>query len=299
MSNTFDDILIHPLTKKQLAVFLNQPRHALLISGPAGSGKTLIATELSARLLSDSREVSKNPYFFFIAKAEDKSEISIDEVRQLIRDLGLRVPGNNSEKPAINRIAVIENAHFLSHEAQNAVLKLLEEPPAGTLIILTALSAYDLLPTVASRVQKINLVPISLPASLAFFDGRFPAAKIKTEWRLSQGMPGLMNALLTADQAHPLKIAVDKAKKLLAQTPYERIIFVREIAKNKQDLIVFIDALSKVLGALHDSAVRKGNRLSADKILRARQLVQHNRQSLEANANARLVGLSLAVNIPL
>lgn len=299
MSGPFDEMLIHPLSKKQLVVFINQPKHALLISGPAGSGKTFVATKLATELLVSTTSVNNHPYFFFISKADDKSEISINEIRQLINKLSLRVVGDKLAARPINRVALIENAHYLSREAQNAVLKLLEEPPEGTLIILTAVSEEDVLPTVASRAQKINLIPVDLHQSLKYFGPEYPTSKIETEWQLSQGTAGLLSALLKAEETHPLKEAVKQAKDFLKQSSYERLIFIQRLAKNKDGFIIFLDALSKVLAALQQATIQKGSAANTNKILVSRRQVIQAHQLLQGNANSRLIGLSLAVNIPL
>jgi hypothetical protein len=117
-------------------------------------------------------------------------------------------------------VALLQDAQYLSAEAQNALLKLLEEPPAGTLLILTAVSEDDLLTTVASSAQKIKVINPGLPESLKFFDGYQPP-KVEAAWWLSQGGAGLLNALLLEDNDHPLKLAVDQAKQFLSQSPYK------------------------------------------------------------------------------
>jgi DNA polymerase-3 subunit delta' len=67
--------------------------------------------------------------------------------------LSLKVPG----KHQTDRVAIIIDAHTMTTEAQNALLKTLEEPPARTVLLLTARSEQSLLPTVRSRVRRVGL----------------------------------------------------------------------------------------------------------------------------------------------
>jgi hypothetical protein len=297
MSGYFDNLLLHKTTKGQLAAFVRQPGNSLLITGPASSGKKAVAKQLSAVLLRTGAEkISNHPYFALIEKPADKSEISIDAVRRLIKSVELKAPAAGGNQ--LNRVALLQDAQFLSAEAQNALLKLLEEPPAGTLLILTAVSEEDLLPTVASRTQKIKVINPGLPESLNFFDKHKPP-KVQAAWWLSQGGAGLLTALLLEDNNHPLKLAVDQAKQFLSQSPYKRLIFLQAMAKDKASFNLFLDALSRVLGALHADNLKKNNQPLATKILRSRQAVEQAIKQSESNANTRLMSLALGLNIPL
>ena len=59
------------------------------------------------------------------------------------------------------RVVIISDAHALNPEAGNSLLKVLEEPPDRTILVLTAYHLHDLLPTIASRCQHIRFNPIS------------------------------------------------------------------------------------------------------------------------------------------
>jgi DNA polymerase-3 subunit delta' len=119
-------------------------------------------------------------------------------------------------------------------EAQNALLKLLEEPPGHSLLILAAASEQSLLPTIRSRSQNLILTRPSGQAIEEYFtDLGYSEKDIKQAYSISGGLTGLMVALL-ADQEHPLKLATEWARKLLSQSAYERLLSVDELAKNKQ-----------------------------------------------------------------
>jgi hypothetical protein len=293
-NDIFSELLINPKTKTQLNSFINNPAHALLITGPSGSGRQTLSRALSAHLLSIKPDrLSSHPYFFFISKPEDKTDIPIESIRQLINKVSLKVADQIDEKTSINRIALIDDAQNLSTEAQNAVLKLLEEPPAKTLLILTADSDDAVLPTVASRAQKIRVVPVDLSQTLNYFESKYSKDKISSAWRLGQGSAGLITALLSDDTEHPLKLGVDMAKEFISKDTYNRVIYLQALAKDKAEFYIFLEALARVLAALH--AANPDSR----KFLSSRQKLQEIIKGCEANANTRLSALALAIDIPL
>lgn len=289
-----DNLLLHPSTRIQLENFAGRPAGSMLLVGPPGSGKTTLALSLIAELLETDREtISNYPYFLHVRKPESKSEIPIDDIRRLISGLRLTVPDQRSKK--VNRAVFIEDAHFLSGEAQNALLKLLEEPPLATVFILSVISEDKVLPTVASRAQKVSVLMPSYNDSRKFYPGISPQ-RLETNWRLSGGAPGLLAALLSED-SHPLKAAVEKAKQFLAQDQYHRLIFLKQFS-NKESFGMFLEGLSRVLAALQTESIRKGVRNQA-KLLEARKLLETLTDYHDSNVSIRLVGLMLASELTL
>ncbi len=119
--------------------------HALLFIGPEGTGKHETALAVASQLLKSER--STHPDLFVMEKPD--SSIKIAEVRRLKEWLTL--------KPymADCRVAVIAEAHMMTLEAANALLKLLEEPSPNIFLILTA-SQETLPATVVSRCQILK-----------------------------------------------------------------------------------------------------------------------------------------------
>lgn len=224
------EALFHPVTKQQLADFAAAPSHALLLAGPAGSGKRTLATSLSETILElPAHSLADYPYKMIIT-SEDGKAIGIEAVRELEHFLSLKVPG----RAAHNRAVIIEDAHLLSTEAQNALLKILEEPPGGTLVVLTATSEQALLPTIRSRAQAIPVKRPERAATEAYFQARgFDDKAIKQAYAISGGLTGLMQALLDQTE-HPLLLATQRARQLLSQSAYERLLAVDELSKQRQ-----------------------------------------------------------------
>lgn len=284
--------LMSGATARRVSKFVKKPAHAILITGQAGAGKFTIAKHLAAKLLgfNNLAQLEQYPYYYAVKRDEGKQDISIDAVRELLTKLKLYTPGTS----AIRRLVIIEDAHYLSRQAQNSLLKTLEEAPEDTVIILTSPTESEILPTIISRSQKLPLQPISLKAAADYWGQ--DEDKIRPNWLLSRGGAGLLRALMEDDSTHPLKRAVEDFKLILSQGYYERLKTLDKFEKNRQELELLLDAGSRILAVLHKDAVRKNN-LRAKKQLQSRKLLLKTTKELRAGTSPRLIILNLALHL--
>jgi replication-associated recombination protein RarA len=292
MENSLDNLLLNKRTKTQLLEYISSPTSSLLITGVTGSGKSTVAHSLSAGLLR-AGNLDSYPYFFKLSRPKNKKDIPIENVREVIGALKLKIPG----KQATKRVVFIEDAHYLSIPAQNAILKVLEEPSQDTVFILSATSIRSVLPTIASRARQLNIEPVGLDEISKSLDGKYSQAQLNSAWRLSGGAVGLLFALLSEEQQHPLLPAVENAKSFLRSSKYERLLLVDRLSKDKEEFFFFLEALSRTLSALHRSAVKNKRQLQAKALLADRRTLQKITESTENNANNRLAALNLAINL--
>ena len=141
--------------------------HALLLHGRAGFGKRQFATAFGRLMLCEARgspdvacgacraclllEAGSHPDFALVAPLEEGKALGIDQVRELGDYFALRPHYGTS------KIAILEAADSMNRPAANALLKLLEEPPLGALIMLVVDRPSQLLPTIRSRCQQFAL----------------------------------------------------------------------------------------------------------------------------------------------
>lgn len=288
----FDGILINPRTGARLENYLAAPGQALLLCGPAGSGKKKIARVVAARLLEIPPEkVDEHAYFLVYGLPPDKKEIPIDSARDIIKKLRLQVPGSKN----IRRIVLIEDAHLLSQEAQNALLKALEEPAPATVFIMTAISKNGLLATISSRMAAVSVDPVDLGTARQYFNQN--DKEVQSAWALSQGAAGLLEEILSGEGSE-LKEGVDRAKNLLAKTPYERLLELDSI-KDKAELARALDGLARVIRALTRASASRGDANRTKKLTSALQVVIDAQTGLAANVLPRLAVLKLILSLPL
>lgn len=294
MSIDLEDLLLHQKTRKAINNFLLKPSHGLQIIGEYGSGKGTLAKALTAKLLDIAPSALESyPYFTHLYRGDAEREISVDTVRELIKNLGLKTVGSNQ----IRRVVFIENANYMSHEAQTSILKILEEPTPDTIFILSAPSERSILPTISSRVQSVWVNPISLDDARTYFSVNSSDDNVRQAWQLSGGGVGLLSALLSDTEPHALKEAVMRVKSLLNKTPYERLLVLDSLTKDKIQLLTLIDALNRVVTSLHHNAVRTNNRSMQTRLLKCRHLISEVQINLASNANHRLAMMHLAVNL--
>ena len=146
--------------------------HALMFVGPDGIGKRLFARTLAQTFLCERRdaetfapcgacpachqvESGTHPDVLSVQKPEEKHELSIDAIRKLNHDLGLRPMRGRG------RVAIVDDADDLSEEAANAFLKSLEEPPEGSMMILVGTSTELQLDTILSRCRVVRFEPLA------------------------------------------------------------------------------------------------------------------------------------------
>lgn len=279
-----DDLVLHGATRTQLEALVRTPPQAILLAGPDGAGKTTVATALAASLLElRSQDLASYPYF--LAIRPEGASISIEAIRSLQKFLQLKSTGSNT----LRRAVIIESSHALTAEAQNAYLKLLEEPPADTVMILTATTPRALLQTILSRLQVVTVRAPSKDDLQPLLAASQKTAEEKNQaYLLSGGLPGLLVALLGDEQAHPLLASVAHAKQVLAGTPFERLALVEQLSKQKEDAARLTEALERIAQAGMQGAAARSDTSKIRQWHRVRVCALAARQSLEKSGNAKL-----------
>lgn len=285
-----DELLIHPMTKRALTSVADSGSHALLIHGDLGAGKESIALALAQRFLG-SKSLDLQPYFTCI-KLDGKS-VGIEKIRELQSFLQLKTTGSAK----IRRVAVILGADTMTDEAQNALLKALEEPPTDTVIMLTAAKLSGLKHTILSRVQPVHIDRVNLEDSISYFSAQYAAKDVSWAHVLSDGQVGLMHALLEGKKDHVIASKIDMAKKLFTSTSFERLTQVDAIAKDKAELSELLYACKRICTSALESAAKRHSKSDVKAWHNRLSLVCDAEESLLRNINPKLLLTDLFVQI--
>jgi len=163
--------------------------------------------------------------------------IGIDAAREIKNFLWQR------PNVSARRTLIIDDAAMMTNEAQNALLKITEEPPASSLLILIAADTESLLPTILSRLQKISFgtIPETVIAAWLKDDYAVPSTKAATVAKKAFGKPGLAWRLVF-DKAFTKNLEL--AEKFLKTTSVTRRDVVKKIIEPDDfNMRIFLDAV--------------------------------------------------------
>lgn len=282
-------LLLNEKTKQSTDALINSKAHGILISGEPGAGKSSLARYMIENILEI--ELQENITGVHIVLGD--TSIGIDQIRSIQQFLLLRTTGTKQ----IRRAVLIENADVMTIEAQNAFLKILEEPPVDTVIIMTSSKPSRLMDTIHSRVQGVFVQPPSLEMTTNFLSKKgFTSAEIAKSHAVSNGQIGLTISLLTnADD--PLTTQIQQAKQIYTMSLYERLALVDELSKKKETIPGLLYACKRICSSALEQAAKKDQEASMKSWTSRLQHVLTAEESLRSNPNSKLLLTDLLLNI--
>lgn len=265
--------LFHPATKLQLESYASNLPGALLITGAEGVGLTSAAQFVSA----NTKAVS-----FTVLPEKDeevdieKGSITIESIRRLY-DLTKTIEPNG-------RVIIIDYAERMAKPAQNAFLKLLEEPGEGTHFILLTHLPGLLLPTILSRTQRLDMQLITKQQSEILLDD----LKVRDERQKAQlmfiagGLPAELSRLVLDKSYFEARSNIIKdAREFVTGNAYSRLLIAKKYKDNRLDALVMI---SDSMRLLQNTLANGGDTATITKITQLEQLYAR----IQGNANVRL-----------
>lgn len=316
----FDNIIGQKLPIGLLQTFLSNGTlpHALIFSGIEGIGKRTVAryTAMALNCHTDTsranpcgqcdpcRKVLSDSHPDVLMIEPQGQYLRIDQIRRLLRTLAM--------KPyiALHRVVIIQNAQSMNKEAANALLKVLEEPPAATTLILTASGKFDLLPTIVSRCRDIRFDPLSTKGIISLLsetDG-IDTLFIKTAAALANGSLTRAKELATASWRRKRNWLIESAGlKMQADNRQRSIVsalsFAAQLAQRKDQVAELLELLitwirdlsiwpyhpaSVINGDCRDVLARVRDGMDDRRLLTIWQAVEKAQKDIAANANLRL-----------
>ena len=282
----------------QAALAAGRLPHALLLVGEAGSGAGFAARCLAADYLYPAG----GPHAEAVLKGTDtecitlhgegaSGQIPVARVRAAREAIGRSALGTDAR----GRVLFLYGAQDLNGPSANALLKILEEPPADVLFLLTARSAAAVLPTVRSRCAAYTLAPVPLDECAAALCHADPLLGADRARSLAFLYGGLLGAALRAVREPAVKNAVQRAKDIATAAGRRDVYRVQALLaateKDREGAKLLLDQLDCLCGA----ALRRPGLAGLDPARAAimLQASEQARQALGRNGNLRLA-LSVA-----
>lgn len=274
------NVYIQPHTKNRLDILVRDLPQSMVFTGPEGVGLTSVIGYVADL-------VKTTPIYILPEKDEkvdiEKGVITVDIIRRLYSMTKTIETGM--------RLIVIDYAQRMGVQAQNAFLKLLEEPGANTYFILLTDTVSKLLPTIRSRVQTIEINPITATQSDALLD----ELKITDKTRRSQllfiatGLPAQLSLLATDDKAFEARAQIIRdARAYLQGSMYDRLKLALVYKDDRQGSVtLLLDAMKLLRDSLK-------NGINPEQVKNIAVLLK-TYERIETNGNVRLQLASVAL----
>lgn len=235
------NLSFNPQTKQQLDALSASMPHAVVLVGVKGVGLLTAAKHLANSNIADIIE----PLDKDGVVNHKKGTISVKRIRELYDE--------SKGKSLTERIFIIDDADMMSTGAQNAFLKLLEEPSSRTHFILTSHNPAALLPTVTSRTERVNVLPISDEESKDLaFTLKLRGVQESQALFIAAGKPAELARLAASTEYFEQAVAImSAAKSFVSGGKKAAVITAFHYATNREQALALLDASKNLL--LHAS----------------------------------------------
>jgi DNA polymerase-3 subunit delta' len=307
-----EEMLLRSLARGRLS-------HAYLFTGPKGSGKLLTAVNLAKAMLclersgsvetkgacgrcGECRKVDHGNHPDVIRIRPDGAVIKIEQIRELQRGFAYRAAG------ARPRIYIMEESDKMTVQAANSLLKFLEEPGEGIVAVLLTEQPNALLPTIASRVQRIPFAPLEPPhiARQLIAEGA-PEHLAHAASQLAAGIDAAKELVQSESFAECRNVVIQLAKEMI-HSPAKSLVTLQQRVFRSQ-LAEQVETILSLFGLLFKDIIHVQARMNAPlsypdhaewlnqmavrtdagRWVRALEFVMEARKQLRAHVNPQLV----------
>ncbi len=244
--------------------------HSYLFVGKQGIGKKLLAKEFSKEILNIEKEqIENNNHPDFICIEPDENSIKIEQIRFL--------QGKLQEKPIISnkKVYIINDAEKMTTEAQNCLLKTLEEPPSFVIIILIGNNENAFLSTIKSRCMILHFQPIEDEQIKQYLEKNYGITKL-TQNQIDMFQGSIGKAISLKDKKEEYENIENIIENLTKKSLINIIKLAEPIYKAKEEIFEILDYINIIL---YKHA--KENVLYANCI----KIVENTKKRLKQNAN--------------
>ena len=253
----FRDILGHEqiITHLQNAIVMDKVSHAYIINGPDKSGKMMLAEAFAQTLQCENvgaepcmqchsckQAIGRNQPDIIYVSHEKPNTISVDDIRTQINNDIVIKPYSSKYK-----IYIVDEAEKMNIQAQNALLKTIEEPPAYGILMLLTTNADTFLPTILSRCVTLNIKAVSDEKIKKFLMSRYQVPDYQADVcvAFAQGNVGKAIQLASSEEFNELKAsALQLIKRLRDIDLYEMTEAVKQIGEYKLEINDYFDLMT-------------------------------------------------------
>lgn len=253
----FKDIIGHAnvIGFLQKSIEMKKVSHAYIVNGPTGAGKLRIARAFAATLQCEQggtdvcgechackQALSENHPDIIRFVREKQGTIGVNEIREQINNDVAVKPYSGKYK-----VYIVEDAELMTAQAQNALLKTIEEPPEYAIFLLLTANKDALLQTILSRCVVLNLRPVNTRLIREFLLQNFEMSEYDANVcsAFAQGNVGKAEKLASSGRFKQIKDeAMELLKDISNKEIYEIIDSVRQLAEFKVDIEDYLDILS-------------------------------------------------------
>lgn len=244
--------------------------HAYLIEGGEGCGKTYFARFAAAAVLCTGDKppcgkcpscvkalAGSHPDLFYFSP-DKKASMGVETVRDIKKSLFF-MPNDGDRK-----VYIIDDAQKMTVQAQNALLKFIEEPPASVLFFIVADKKESLLPTVVSRTRIISLAPsdnADIRRFLMSESKKSGGEQIDEAINMAEGSPGKALKLLCRDFSRQRQLCLDFMPILVSTSKSDAMAFLLSMKLNRDGVKEFFTLLMTALADVMNARFGRVTRL--------------------------------------
>lgn len=288
--------------------------HALLLEGPQGSGRRTLARLIAAALVCSgggerpcltcpccAKSMARSHPDIKELESPGGKMITVDAVREIRKDIFV-LPNEG-----VRKVYIIADAHAMNEQAQNALLKILEEPPEYGVFILNCHSRHELIPTILSRTAVFTLSGVPEKLAVEAVCGLLPDTEPAAVEEAAAVWGGIIGQMLDGLQSDRLKQAMELCAQIthgiVANGELELLLAVGRLEKDKELFravlpllkLIFRDSLvlsvggTTVLSGCEKQARMLSETLTASQLMQLTAQAEEAEHALQRNANASLL----------
>ena len=270
---SFESIIGHNSIKNQISKSINSDKlsHAHLLVGEDGIGKSILARDIGLKILGKNKDMQYVDLVEWRIE-KNKSTIGVSSIRTLIEEI------NKKPYEGDKKVIIIYEADKMTAQAQNALLKTIEEPPKNVTMLLLCENLEVILDTVKSRCQIHKLKSLTVDEIKEFLKINYPdlsLEEIRVIVAFSDGIPGKAEKFIEDDSFKNIRNITLEILLVLNKVGTEELIkYEKKLSNQKEN---FKEILTAFLSYIRDTIIYKEIEeeniiINIDKLLNIKEL---------------------------